>query len=76
MIDGYRFHLTCPCCASLLTPQAEGVTTGAQTRAVAKCPECSATVLIEVLVHVTNKKHLATPAKRAQLERARQKASA
>lgn len=76
MITGYRFNLSCPCCAALLTPQAEGVTTGAQTRAVAKCPECDATVLIEVLVHVTNKQRRATPAKRAQLERAREKANA
>lgn len=76
ILDGYRFHLTCPCCASQLTPQAEGVSTGGETRAIAKCPECGATVLIEVRVHVTNKRQRATPAKREQLERAREKANA
>ena len=51
---GYRITLTCPYDGHELEHQADGVTNGWEARALARCPECKAQLLIAMTVRCTN----------------------
>jgi hypothetical protein len=72
-VTGYRFDLTCPYDGSALEHVADGRATGDTAQAVARCRSCSAEVLVTVTLIVLHPAARATPAKRAQLERARRR---
>ena len=69
---GWFFDLTCPYDGGQVESVAVGRTNGWETRAVARCTECGTQLLLAVTVTAPNGAHRATPAKRRQLERARE----
>lgn len=70
-MTGYTFLLCCPLCAGSVDARREGVTSGWQTRATASCLECRADLVVQVQVVVDTRERRLTPARSAQLGRAR-----
>jgi len=51
-MNGYRFLVSCPLCASPIRPVTEGAANGWSTRAIARCTSCQTTLVIGVTVVV------------------------
>lgn len=56
-VPGYRFQLSCPCCAGAIVPVASGTSTGREARAVAVCLACRVQLLIVTTITVEPGRH-------------------
>lgn len=72
-MTGYQFSLHCPYCDSDLDPVVESRSFRFDTRAVARCSECRTvwTCVVQLITDTKRGACYASPAKVAQLQRAR-----
>lgn len=72
----WRFDLTCPLDGADVVPLTTGTSDGWSTRAIGKCTECNTELIIQVAVAAPKAAKRTTPARQAQLVKAREARSA